>query len=349
MLKVVILAGGRGERFWPLSRRRRPKPFLALGARDSLLRETVRRARSLAPARAIRVVAGSSLSAAVRRELRGLGTSPVLVEPAARNTGPAAVLAAREIAAGDPLAEILTLPSDHRVTGLREFRAAVAAARILARRGFLVTFGVTPDRPIPDYGYIVRGGRLGASSYRVERFVEKPRPTVARRLMAREGAVWNSGMFVWRAGVFLEEAARCEPSFRRWIERAGASGRIPPAARRAFRDLPSIPVDRAVLERSPRVAVVIGRFGWSDLGSWSSLDPILRRGKDGNVSWGNLAVLDSRNNLAVHPGGLTVLSGVRDLLVVGAGDVTLVCRRSHAGKMREILRHLEKRGYGGYL
>ena len=129
MLKVVILAGGRGERFWPLSRRRRPKPFLALGARDSLLRETVRRARSIAPSGAIRVVTGSSLCAAVRRELRGLGTSPVLVEPAARNTGPAAVLAAREIAARDPRSEILTLPSDHRVTGLREFRAAVATAR----------------------------------------------------------------------------------------------------------------------------------------------------------------------------------------------------------------------------
>jgi len=349
MLKVVILAGGRGERFWPLSRRRRPKPFLALGARDSLLRETVRRARSIAPSRAIRVVTGSSLCAAVRRELRGLGTSPVLVEPAARNTGPAALLAAREIAAGDPRAEILTLPSDHRVTGLREFRAAVATARGLARRGFLVTFGITPDGPNPDYGYVVRGGRLGASAHRVERFVEKPRPEAARRLMSREGAVWNSGMFVWRAGVFLEEASRCEPSFRRWLEIAGAAKRISPAARRAFQDLPSIPVDRAVLERSRRVAVVTGRFRWSDLGTWSSLDPILRRGADGNVSWGELASLDSRNNLAVHPGGLTVLSGVEDLLVVGAGDVTLVCRRSHAGKMREILRHLEKGGYGGYL
>lgn len=349
MLQAVILAGGRGERFWPLSRRRRPKPFLALGARESLLRETVRRARSIVPPGAVRVVTGSSLRAAVRRELRGLGTSPVLVEPAARNTGPAAVLAAREIAAADPRAEILTLPSDHRVAGLREFRAAVATARRLARRGFLVTFGVTPDGPNPDYGYIVRGGRLGASAHRVERFVEKPRPEVARRLISREGAVWNSGMFVWRAGVFLEEAARCEPSFRRWLEIAGTSKRISSAGRRAFRDLPSIPVDRAVLERSRRVAVVTGRFRWWDLGSWSSLAPILSRGADGNASWGELASLDSRNNLAVHPGGLTVLSGVRDLLVVTAGDVTLVCRRSHAGKMREILRYLERRGLGGYL
>ena len=348
-MKVMILAGGRGERFWPLSRRARPKPLLALGTRDSLLRETIRRARSVAPAGSIQVVAGPMLSAALRREVRGLGTAPVLVEPAARNTGPAALLAAREIGARDPRSEILILPSDHRVTGLREFKQAVATARGLARRGFLVTFGITPEGPSPDFGYIVRGKRIGPSAYRVGRFVEKPRPQVARRLITREGAVWNSGMFVWRADVFLEEAAQCEPSFRRWLEVAGMGKRISPAARRAFTGLPSIPVDRAVLERSRRVAVVTGRFGWSDLGSWSSLGPILRSQAGGNLSWGDLATPGSRNNLAVHPGGLTVLSGVRDLLVVGAGDVTLVCPRSHAGKIREILMHLERAGFSGYL
>jgi mannose-1-phosphate guanylyltransferase/mannose-6-phosphate isomerase len=349
MLKVVILAGGRGERFWPLSRRARPKPFLALGTRDSLLRETIRRARGVAPPGAIRVVAGGPLAAAVRRELRGLGIAPVLVEPAARNTGPAALLAAREIGAGDPRSEILTLPSDHRVTGQREFRRAVAAARKLARRGFLVTFGIAPEGPNPDYGYIVRGGRLGPSAFRVERFVEKPEAAAARRLIRREGAAWNSGMFVWRADVFLEEAARCHPAFRRWLEIAGTAVGIPAGARRAFERLRPVPVDRAVLERSRRVAVVLGRFRWSDLGSWSSLAPILSHGAGNNLSWGKLAALDSRHNLAVDPGGLTVLSGVRDLLVVHAGDVTLVCPRSHAARIREILGRLERMGHVGYL
>ena len=349
MLKIVILAGGRGERFWPLSRRARPKPFLALGTRDSLLRETIRRARGVAPAGAIRVVAGPPLAAAVRRELRGLGTAPVLVEPAARNTGPAALLAAREIGAGDPRSEILTLPSDHRVTGQREFRRAVATARKLARRGFLVTLGIAPEGPNPDYGYIVRGERLGPSAFRVRRFVEKPPAGAARRLIARHGAVWNSGIFVWRADTFLEEAARCEPSFCRWLEAAGDGKKISPEGRRSFRSLPSIPVDRAVLERSRRVAVVLGRFRWSDLGSWHSLGPILRAGAGGNLAWGDLVAPGSRNNLAVHPGGLTVLSGVRDLLVVHAGNVTLVCPRSQAGRMREILRHLERKGHDRYL
>ncbi len=348
MLHVVILAGGRGERFWPLSRRSRPKPFLALGTKESLLRETFHRARRLVPAAAVRVVAGPSLAAAVARELRDLGAGPVLVEPAARNTGPASLLAAREIGAGDPQGEILTLPSDHRVTGGAEFKRAVRTARSLARRGFLATFGVVPDGPNPDYGYIVRGERLGHSAYRVGRFVEKPSPARARRLIRREGALWNSGMFLWRADVFLEEAARCEPAFARWLE-ASPGGLRGPSARRNFSRLPSMPVDRAVMERSRLVAVVPVRFGWSDVGSWSSLYELRPSDRKGNARWGKLLPLKAQGNLAVNPGGLTVLSEVDGLLVVRVGEVVLVCPRSRASGMRDIVRKLEEAGHGEYL
>ena len=349
MLKVMILAGGKGERFWPLSRRRKPKPFLSIGGEESLLRATFRRARSVAPPGAIRVVAGAALAGAVRREMKGLGSGAVLVEPAARNTGPAALLAARIAWAEHPLSEILFLPSDHRVVGLRAFQAAVAAARRLARRGFLVTFGIPPGGPSPDYGYIVPGSRLAPSCRSVVRFVEKPDSGQARRLIRRHGAVWNSGMFVWSAEAFLEEAARYEPSFGRWLSLSGRGKEIPPAARRAFRDLPDIPVDRAVLERSRRVAVVKSGFEWSDLGTWSSLDGVLPRDRGGNLHWGDLVSSEAHDNLAVHPGGLTVLSGVKELLVIRAGNAILVCPRRHATRLREILREVERAGHGEYL
>jgi mannose-1-phosphate guanylyltransferase/mannose-6-phosphate isomerase len=349
MLRVIILAGGRGERFWPLSRRSRPKPFLTLGGRESLLRATFRRALSVAPRGAIQVAVGESLAREVRRDLRGLGGARLLLEPAARNTGPAALLAARAIWAEDPEAEILLLPSDHRVEGATEFRHAVSRARRLCRRGFLVTFGVAPGGPNPEYGYIVKGAPTGSSAWRVDRFIEKPRPAIARRLLASRRVFWNSGMFVWKAGLFLEEAARREPAFARWLEIAGTGRSISASARQAFRRLPSIPVDRAVLERSTRVAVVRAGFRWSDLGSWGALSTVLRGDKNGNLGWGDRVALNSRGNLAVNSEGLLVLWGVRDLLVVREGEAVLVCPRERAGNVREVLRFLEKAGWNEHL
>jgi mannose-1-phosphate guanylyltransferase len=244
---------------------------------------------------------------------------------------------------------MLVLPSDHRVEGASAFRQAVAEGRRLARLGFLVTFGIPPDGPSSDFGYIVPGRRLPGGSRRVARFVEKPAASVARRLMARQGGVWNSGMFVWRVDAFLEEASRCEPRFARWVALSGKGKRIPSTAGRAFRNLPSIPVDKAVLERSDRVAMVKARFGWSDLGTWASLEGILPRSKGNNLHWGELASMKSSDNLVVHPGGFTVLSGMKDCLVVCSGGVVLVCPRSHAGRMREILGEVDKAGYGEYL
>jgi mannose-1-phosphate guanylyltransferase len=244
---------------------------------------------------------------------------------------------------------MLILPSDHRVEGIKAFRRSVREGRRLARLGFLVTFGIPSAEPRSDFGYIVPGSRLRGGSRRVEEFVEKPTRALARRLMVRRGALWNSGIFAWRVDTFLREAARCEPSFARWLALCGNGRGIPAKATRAFRELPALPVDRAVLERSRRVAVVNARFGWSDLGTWSSVDGILPRGPGSNLRWGRLVAPDSRDNLVVHPAGLTVLSGIRGCLVVCSGGVVLVCRRSHAGRMREILRAVEKAGYGDYL
>ena len=180
-IRVVILAGGPGERFWPLSRRTRPKPFLDLGSGRSLLQETLRRAALVARPRDIRIVSGNAALPLIRREARGVGVGPCLVEPAARNTGPAALLAARLLSAEDPSSEILTLPSDHQVRNDRAFRRAVGSARRLARRGYLVTFGIPPAGPEPEYGYVVPGEALDRTAWKVRRFIEKPSRARAKR------------------------------------------------------------------------------------------------------------------------------------------------------------------------
>ncbi len=347
-LKVVILAGGRGERFWPFSRRVRPKPLLDLGTGRSMLQETFLRASRVTAPRRIRTIAAPELIPALRRELRGLGAGAFLVEPAARNTGPACLLASSAAAAQDRRSEILVLPSDHRVEGSRAFRAAVRKARLLARRGFLVTFGVRPSGPDPGFGYIVPGDKLGRSARRVRRFVEKPGIPSARVLL-KGRALWNSGMFLWRSDVFLQEAARVEPAFRRWLDLGGTGSRLSRSARLAYLKLPDLSVDRAVLERSDRVAVIPARFAWSDLGTWSSIYDLRPKDRKGNAAWGKLLALDATGSLAVHPTGLTVLAGVKDLLVVCAGDAVLVCDRSGSKEMKAILRRLRDGGFGEYL
>ena len=347
-LWVIVLAGGRGERFWPLSTTRRPKPFLNLGMGRSLLRQTLNRARTVAPGSRTRVVAGKPLERAIRRELGHHAGAGILLEPEARNTGPASLLATRWVWERDREATVLILPADHCVQGVLPFRRAVERARQLAVQGYLVTFGIRPDGVSTDFGYILRGERLKPSGRRVSRFVEKPTIPVARRLLHR-GALWNSGMFIWQARAFLDEAARCEPSFGRWLDAAARSGSGSSRARRAFASLPSLPVDRAVLERSNRVAVVEAEFRWSDLGSWSALYDVSRKDSRKNVGMGHNIALHSTNNLVYSEEGLCVLYGVEGLLLVRSGDVVLVCPRREASEMKNLVQEMRKRGLGAYL
>jgi mannose-1-phosphate guanylyltransferase len=228
------------------------------------------------------------------------------------------------------------------------FRRAVKQAQQLAAKGFLVTFGVRPTAPATDYGYILRGRRLVPRGNHVRRFVEKP-PLAAARSLLRRGALWNSGMFVWRAASFLEEAARCEPSFARWLSGAHAGGVGGSRATRSFASLPSLPVDRAVLERSDRVAVLQAQFRWSDLGSWPALYDLSRKDGSGNAAIGNAIAMNSARNLIYSERGLCVLRGVEDLLVVRTGEVVLVCPRREASEMKQILQELRRRGLRGYL
>jgi mannose-1-phosphate guanylyltransferase/mannose-6-phosphate isomerase len=346
---AVVLAGGAGERFWPLSRARRPKPLLDLGDRRALLAETVARARRFAGA--VWVVCGPEHARDVIRVTR-LPRRRVLVEPRRRNTAPAIGFAAARIAAEAPDAVLVVLPADHRIPDADAFaRAARRAADAAARAGALVTLGVRPTRPETAYGWIECGppaGRGLMGLHRARRFVEKPSEARARRLLRRGGVLWNAGIFAWEARTILEEIERCAPRVHRALgpvlRRPRGRG-APAAARRAFARAPAVSIDHAVLERSRRVLVLPVSFRWSDVGTWASLADALgvRPGRN-RILAGELVACDAGGNLVRGDGRLVALVGVRDLAVIDSGDALLVARLDRSGDVRRVVKRLRARG-----
>jgi mannose-1-phosphate guanylyltransferase len=350
-LAAVILAGGAGTRFWPLSREARPKPLLKAGGSDTLLGEAVARARRFAARRDVWLVCGADHAAAMRRAA-GLAPDRVLVEPCGRNTAPAVALAAARIAAEDPDAVITVLSADHRIPDADAFAESVHRAAPAAASGALVTLGVRPTRPETGYGYIRLGRRAGRAYpglHRVSRFVEKPNRARAERYLARGGFLWNAGIFVWTARTILEEIERCAPRLARGlapVRRAAAQGeRLERALAKAWPKLPSEPIDTAVLERSRRVWCLPVDWRWSDVGTWASLAEELGvNGSDSHVLEGRALLCDAPGNLVRAHDRPIVLLGVEGLAVIDAGDAVLVTKLTNSGSVRDVVARLRKEG-----
>lgn len=340
----MVLAGGSGTRLWPLARRDRPKPFLPLLGRDSLYARTLRRLRGLVPPRRILVVAAAAHAPWARAQARHLPAGSFLFEGEGRNTAASVALAALAIERQEPGAVMAVLPSDHDIGPDGTFRRAMRHAASEALRGDrLVTFGVPPLGPETGFGYIVPGRGAVRRARPVERFVEKPSVARARRLL-RRGALWNSGLFVWRARAILEALGRHRPDILEAARRApGGRARLIPAA--AMRRIPEAPIDRAVLERSSRVVVIAAPFSWSDRGTWGTVAEMLPADRNGNRRRGRVLTVGSRSCTAWSDQGLIALVGVRDLIVVKSRDAVLVCDaaasqavRSAAAKLTGPLR-----------
>jgi mannose-1-phosphate guanylyltransferase len=356
-IHAVIMAGGSGTRFWPLSRRKLAKQFLPIVSDRTMLEETVRRILPLVPARRIYTVANAAQTRTIRRLLPRLPASHYIVEPEARNTAPSLILATARIFLKNPKAIIAVLPSDHLITAgdvfLRKLAAAAAAA---GAEDVLITFGIPPSFPSTGYGYL-RYRKGAARTFRrepfrdVEAFVEKPSAEKAVEFLRAGGYAWNSGMFLWRADVFAGKLERFAPEFfEAWTRvlaalRSGSRARV--AA--AFSSIPATSIDYALMEKAGGVLAAEGDFGWSDVGAWSSLAGIWPRDPEGNAFKGAAIILDSRNNLAYNPGRLTALVGVDDLVIVNTKDALLVCRREKDQSVKQILELLAKKGNPEYL
>jgi mannose-1-phosphate guanylyltransferase len=354
---AVLLAGGRGTRFWPRSRLRTPKQLLNISGRDTLLRETAARLRPLVPSRHLWVVTNAEQAAAVRSQLRGVPPAHILAEPVGRNTAAAIGLAAIHLVHEHGDALMAVLPSDSHVADEERYRALMRAALELVRQpGKMAVFGVPPARPETGYGYIEMGSAAarprGAKTFAVRRFTEKPALPLARKYVASRKYLWNAGMFFWRASTYLENLRQFLPSTHAALQnlaaKIGTSG-YASALRRVYPRLENISVDYAVMEPAtriagpPRVFVVPAKVGWSDIGSWAAVYDFLAPKSGANVSAGPLFALDAAGNYFWSPGKFVAAVGVRDLVVVETDDAVLVCQRGRAQDVGKIVKWLEDR------
>ena len=347
MLVPVILAGGSGTRLWPASRPEYPKPLLRLTGERSLLQETVLRAAAIPGASPPLIVCGVAHHPPVADQLDEIGRSDhvALLEPVGRSTAPAAAVAALAVHEDDIL---LVMPADHVIDGMDAFREAVRTAAGAARAGWLVTFGVTPDRPETGYGYIERGEEIEKPSgaFRIASFREKPDLATARRYVDGGSHWWNSGMFVFRAGVYLDELRDSSPDMVRLADAslAGATSevgsspdqsahRLDPAT---FASCPAGSIDRTVMERTRRGTVVPLRAGWNDVGSWAALWDIAAKDASGNVVTGSGHLQDVSSSYVAAGDRPLVVIGLDNVVVVDTGEAVLVAGMDHAQQVKPL-------------
>ncbi|MGE5548189.1 MAG: mannose-1-phosphate guanylyltransferase/mannose-6-phosphate isomerase [Solirubrobacterales bacterium] len=335
----VILSGGAGTRLWPLSREEYPKQLHRLNSEHSLLQETAGRW----PGRPI-VVCNHEHRFIVAEQLRAIGTEPraIVIEPVGRNTAPAATVAAL-LAETDPEALLLVMPSDHLVKDVEAFRAAVARAIPLAEQGLLVTFGVTPTRPHTGYGYIQRGPAVG-EGFAVTRFVEKPDRAAAETYLAAGDHLWNSGIFLFQARLWLDELGRRHPDMVtacRGAVSGGSSDLFFFRLGAAFAAIRPDSIDVAVMETTHRAAVVPVDMGWSDVGSWSAVWGEGSQDADGNVAIGDVMTVATRNSYLHSEGRLVAALGVENMVVVATDDAVLVADKAHDQDVRRLVERLK--------
>ena len=339
-LYCLVLAGGRGTRLWPLSRESLPKQFLAINGNESLLLGTLKRAARLVTEENILVVLEEKQLPLIEETLRSMdfsGKIKIMTEPVGKNTAPAILLGILEIASEDEDAVIMVFPSDHVVEDGDNFHDYVRRAVSLAEDDYIVSFGITPSAPETGYGYIEGGEPLRDGGLRIKKFVEKPDAETASEYLLSGNFFWNSGMFVFRARTMIDEyAALCPEVYEPIYE----------ASRRkismdVYADLPSIPVDRAVMERTSRGAVIPSSFSWSDMGSWRLFYESFPKDSEGNVLKGDVILKDTEGSLVKSNSRLVCINGVRNLAVIETLDAVFVSdlnRSNEAGAFAEKLK-----------
>lgn len=332
---LVIMAGGVGERFWPMSRKLRPKQLLPLVSKRTMIAETLARVKPLFGARVV-VVTNREQAAAVRRALPGV--KHILAEPAGRNTAPCVAWASAYIAKRDADAVIAVVPADSFIGDVKRYRQVVRDALVVAReRDVMITVGIKPVSAHTGYGYIQVGDPLGEGFWRAKRFVEKPDRATAEKYLATGQYRWNAGMFVWSARSILEAYRQSQPVMLKQIEKIKGAKSLA----RIYSKLEKISVDYAIMEKAGNVVVADGDFGWDDVGDWQAVERHLAKDAAGNAVRGEFVGVDTTGCVVYSDGKhLVGVVGLRDLVVVHTTDATLVCHKRDAQRVKEIVRKL---------
>ena len=346
-MQALILAGGSGTRFWPASRRRRPKQLLPLLGDRTLLRLTLDRLLPVVPATDVWVCTARELGEQVRRELPEVPIEQILLEPVGRNTAPAIAWSLASMPAPRRRDVVVSLHSDHWIEDEDSFRATLrAAVAAAAARDTVIALGVRPRWAETGYGYLEIDGEVAAGStagdlHRVLRFVEKPDASTAASFVAGGRHLWNAGIFVFPGTTLLEHLRRLEPAIADGVEAAASD---PERLDVLYPELEAMPIDTAVMERLEHLDTAVLDCGWSDLGSWEALAEILAAGQEGNQSRGRTVAVDARDNLLWSEDGLVAVLGVEGLAVVQSGNAVLVVPKERSQEVRRIVEELRRRG-----
>src|SRR5437660_9157398 len=342
---ALILAGGSGERFWPLSRRNRPKQLLRLVSERTLLEETVARLEGFVPAERVLILTNIEQEKGVRDLLEGFPKQNIIAEPAKRDTAAAVALGAGWVAARDHSATMLAFPADHVIADRAAFQETMKTAAAAAEEtGALVTIGIKPTWACPGFGYIEQGeavrlrGENKIAVHRVVRFREKPNVDLAESFLRKGNFRWNAGMFVWSVPTVLREFNRHAPELADFISQLRAVGNFDKALCERFSKLPRISFDYAIMEKADRVLVVEAGFDWDDIGSWRAVANYFEKDKHGNAANRAITALDSSNNIVFEEDATSVaLLGVNDLIVVRTPDALLICHRHQAERIKDLI------------
>ena len=347
MLTALIMAGGSGTRFWPLSREKQPKQYLKIVSDKSMIRMTLDRLDPIVKCSDAFVVTSAMQSVLVSRELPELPAENIIVEPFGMNTAPAIALSSiylRRKYEGDDI--VVVLPSDHVIKDLDAFNASLRSAEALAREGYLVTFGVKPEYPATGYGYIEAGGKKLGGGFEVASFKEKPDHDTAEKFCRKGNFYWNSGMFVWRLDAILEAYRKLAPDLNEILAEISAKwdrDGILADISELYSKMPKIPVDIGIMEKSERRAVIPVDYGWSDVGGWRALMDLKPHDSDGNVLECDCETINSHSNF-VKTDKLVALIDVDNLVIVETDDVLLVANKDSSEKVRDIVRRLQGKG-----
>ena len=354
---AIIMAGGVGTRFWPLSRKKSPKQFLPIISEATMIEETVNRLRPLIPIQNITTIANAEQSETIKNCIPDIPGENILVEPQGKNTAPSLLLATAKMHLFDSEAVCAALPADHLIADGPLFRKKLeAGALAAAKHDALITFGIPPTFPSTGYGYIQFSKDnpeqvQGENFYSVQEFKEKPDYKTAKSFCDAGNYSWNSGMFLWKAGAFSRKLETYAPDwYPYWEKICDALGKEDTARISAiFEEIPSTSIDYALMEKSKGVLMSEGNFGWSDVGAWSSLADIWAKDHNGNALRGETIALDSADCLVYNPDKLTALVGVKDIIVVDTPDALLICRTDQDQMVKEVVSELKKKGKDDYL
>ena len=350
MISVVIMAGGKGERFWPKSRMNMPKQFLSLtDDGKSMIQHTVERLKGLVDIQNMYIVTNEIYKDLVLEHIPDIPKENIIIEPVAKNTAPCIGLAAIHIAKKNPDSKMIILPSDHLIKFNEIFIDTLKIALDVVEKGDnLATIGITPNYPETGYGYInfTKGESFkdSANIYEVLRFVEKPNLEKAKEYLTSGEYLWNSGIFVWKASTILKNFKEYLPEIYEGLQKIGESintGKYEEVLKKEFPNLPSESIDYGIMEKAKNIYVIPGNFGWDDVGSWLSLERINKTNQDGNVITGNVISIKTKNTVVQGSDKLIATIGLEDIVIVDTDDVTLICHKNNTQEVKEVINNLK--------